>query len=915
MAPLELAAHVELARGRVPSALQKAGGPLVIAIASQEARSMGWRVPGVGMHAVSRFTQYQDLLVMTRDLGAKFLVFRDPVLPRHASGARFTKDFLAVGLVRSDKAMQFVVYAPSAPTAASTPRATAHRGLASTVACAKVPSMHDLRSLRVLVFWTAFSCLMFELLIARLADFFLGFRNTFLALPVTFLGLALGSLYVHFRPQLVGRFTVRGSLFALAAISFTTLAVVLVILTRGFTVIAADDAGFYMSDAAAKTAIFVVGFIIPFFVFGRILTLCYHVERDHIGRIYSADFFGAALGCFLTPVLFHFISLPGVVLVWMVSLSAVVVFFLKASTRVTAAVIAGLLALNVGFYFAVQWLEGSVEYQYYSRDPDPPKTREIASRWNEFSRVQLVRFEFKNDRRSHYKVIHDDGRSNVHVRPYRPGHTTKPEILDALESPFIMQRPVKEVLVMFAGCGDEMIRIRELSGGTARVTGVELNPACVSLPATAPELATHRLAEFFALPDVNMKFMEGRAFLMQNEKKFDMIYVGSSAATALQVTGHTRKYLYTKEAMQDYMRALAPNGVLMFDYQGTSYIVETLKHIAAEQGFAPLDDKVILLRSRFGKNRPTTNDLLFSREGFTAEDVKRLTTFHDQAPAMVRYAPGIEKPVPVDAALVQGPLIPKEDLVTDDRPFILDLDFSGYRPFPDTAKLRDLRSYESWLRVTTLILLVTLSALVIAWASWSRERRAPAPALAYLLISGFCYMLVEVALMARLELFLQDPAVAMASVITIFLVTTGVGSLTHGRLLALVPMRAFPFVVAGLVLLTIPVLGLVLEHLVGLPLIARLLVVAVVTFPIGTALGVFYPWIVGRLVANDRAASVPITYGISTLASVIGASFAMTMMIPWGFTRLLLLGAAGYTVLGALVLLHARVLRRPLFGG
>lgn len=774
--------------------------------------------------------------------------------------------------------------------------------------------MHDLRSLRVLVFWTAFSCLMFELLIARLADFFIGFRNSFLALPVTFLGLALGSLYVHFRPQVVGRFTVRGSLFALAAVSFSTLAIVLVILTRGFTIIAADDAGFYLGDAAAKTAIFVAGFIIPFFVFGRILTLCYHVERDHIGRIYSADFFGAALGCFATPVLFHFISLPGVVLVWMISLSAVVVFFLKANTRVTAAVVAGLLALNVGFFYAVRWLEGSVEYKYYSREEDAPKTREIASRWNEFSRVQLVRFEFKNERRSHYKVIHDDGRSNVHVRAFTPGRTTMPVVLDALESPFIMGHDIKDALVMFAGCGDEMIRIRELSGDKARVTGVELNPACVALPTSAPELESMRIADFFKLPDVEMRFMEGRAFLMQNDKKFDMIYVGSSAPTALQVTGHTRKYLYTKEAMREYLRALAPHGVLIFDYQGTNFIVQILKVLAAEEGFAPIDDKVILLRSRFGKNRPTTNDLLFSKDGFTDEDVTRLTGFHAEAADMVRYAPGIANPKAADKALVKGPLIDAKEIVTDDRPFIIDLDFSNYRPIPEQATLQDLRAYESWLRITTLIGLVTLAGLFITWASWSRERRAPAPALAYLLISGFCYMLVEVALMAKLELFMQDPAVAMATVITIFLLTTGVGSLVHQRLISLVGIRVFPFVVAALVLLAIPALRVVLEYLVGLPLVVRLLVVAVVTFPIGTALGAFYPWLVDRLVATDHGSNVPITYGISTLASVIGASFAMTMMIPWGFNRLLLLGVAGYVVLGVLIVVHAGLLRRPLFG-
>ena len=169
--------------------------------------------------------------------------------------------------------------------------------------------------------------------------------------------------------------------------------------------------------------------------------------------------------------------------------------------------------------------------------------------------------------------------------------------------------------------------------------------------------------------------------------------------------------------------------------------------------------------------------------------------------------------------------------------------------------------------------------------------------------------------MAKLELYLQDVTVSMASVITVFLLTSGLGAMAHQRIIGRIGMRAFPFVVAALVLGVIPLLGVVLHHLTGLPLIGRLVVVALLVFPIGTALGAFYPWLVGRLVATEHAAAVPITYGISTLASVMGASFAMTMMIPWGFSRLLVLGAAGYLLLGAFVLLHARVLRRPLFAG
>jgi phosphate/sulfate permease len=77
----------------------------------------------------------------------------------------------------------------------------------------------------------------------------------------------------------------------------------------------------------------------------------------------------------------------------------------------------------------------------------------------------------------------------------------------------------------------------------------------------------------------------------------------------------------------------------------------------------------------------------------------------------------------------------------------------------------------------------------------------------------------------------------------------------------------------------------------------------------------FYPFAVHSLVLKDREQSVPVTYGISTLSSVIGATYAMTMMIKWGFTMIILQGIVLYVVLGFAVILY-RALRgeRALIG-
>jgi hypothetical protein len=71
--------------------------------------------------------------------------------------------------------------------------------------------MNENKGFRLLVFIAAFSCLMFELIISRVADFYLDSRNGFVAIPITFLGLAFGSLHVQFRKRIVERFSVRPS--------------------------------------------------------------------------------------------------------------------------------------------------------------------------------------------------------------------------------------------------------------------------------------------------------------------------------------------------------------------------------------------------------------------------------------------------------------------------------------------------------------------------------------------------------------------------------------------------------------------------------------------------------------------------------------------------------------------------------
>lgn len=91
-------------------ARDREGGTLVVGISSQESRSMGWRVPGVGMHSISGRTRFNDVLVMVRDLGARYLIFRDHVPSRIARSKEFEQTFVKVDEVKATRTRTFVIY-------------------------------------------------------------------------------------------------------------------------------------------------------------------------------------------------------------------------------------------------------------------------------------------------------------------------------------------------------------------------------------------------------------------------------------------------------------------------------------------------------------------------------------------------------------------------------------------------------------------------------------------------------------------------------------------------------------------------------------------------------------------------------------------------------------------------------------
>ena len=422
-----------------------------------------------------------------------------------------------------------------------------------------------------------------------------------------------------------------------------------------------------------------------------------------------------------------------------------------------------------------------------------------------------------------------------------------------------------------------------------------------------PDLANYQLKDFYALPNIELKIAEGRSFLATDPRKFDVVFVGSKAATNTQLTGHTRKYLDTIEAYGLYLDRLNDGGILYFNHQPLDDVIATLKRVFIARGLPDFDKCAVAIAVSTG------TDLMVSPSGFSREELQRLIDADSPKRPALTYAPILREGPGRAADMIKAPLDPAYRVITDDRPYFYAPDLSLYKPFPSFKELQDGSFYYNYTRLTTLFALLLFSALFITAACLRRSGRPPGAAIGYLLVTGFCYLLVEVTLMARLELLLQDLLTSMATTLTVFLLASAIGSLLSSRLGKWVDMRYYPLLVAALVLATMATVEYSIVHLLGWPLWARILISAALTAPVGVCLGVFYPYLVARLVAKGHEDAVPITYGISTLSSVAGASYAMTIMMATGFDSMLRQAAIGYLALAILVTAYTLVTPRGLF--
>ncbi len=740
-----------------------------------------------------------------------------------------------------------------------------------------------MRNPKTSVFLLSVAALAFEVAAARLASFLLLSQYAYLSLAMAALGGAVGAALVARHPD---RWRPDRKLSPLLGLSFGSA-------TLGLIIPWPDP---------LRAPAFVLFAGLPYLVVGAWMAGVFQVARDRSNQLYFYDLSGAATGVVVGLILMQWagpLALAG--LVSLLSLGASFrAAFTRPRFRLTATASTLILTVTV-VSTAGAWLPGLTRSLTPMRSKSMGAARALTglpiwTRWSSFSRVDVVKTG-DPDR----MVIFTDGGAATETIRYN-GDLSEVAYLgsEAGAFPFTLKGDGKTLIIGPGGGKDLLLA---LLAGSTDVTAVEVNPLIVEAVADLAGFTGNPYAD----PRVKTLVTDGRAFVRSTREQYDLIYLSlvMTGTAERNAWGLNENFIYTTQAMADYLAKLRPGGeigLVLHDGGDVIRAVGLSLQALMARGVPP--DQAARHLGLFTRQpqvtapRAMTHErpiLIVSRDLPSAAEVARWKDLAGKAGLSALLLPDSD---PKDTLLaLPAAKTPREALdgyvklfsrlgvdarpATDDRPFFYAAGQSAPRRVAFTLGA---------------VLLAGVAVLIFSLAVGPARGKAPsgpaataAPWIAA--ASGLGYMLVEVSFIQTLRGLVAEPTVATGVVLSALLVSSGLGSLSAGRLRGGRSGRAVlvASLITSVALLAYPVLVARASGLLaGASLARRVGVAALAAAVPGFAMGLPFPYALGR---TDSPAAVWMANGV---CSVIGSVAALLVAMTVGLSFTLGLGALTY---------------------
>jgi len=774
----------------------------------------------------------------------------------------------------------------------------------------------------------------FEILLMRLLSIVHWHHFAYMIISLALLGYGASGTFIALARNILSRnFALT---FSLSAIAFAVTMVASFILGQRVPFNALEVV--WNPRQFLHLAAMYLAFFVPFFFAASCIGLAFTCARTTISRIYFFDLLGAGIGACGVVLSLFVLSLQDALRV-------------LAAIAVTASAIAALgvprrynllpahaLVLTILFFALPQsWLEFRMSpYKGLQQTLEVIEARIVAETSGPLGLLTVVAspavpfrhapglsFSARYEPPEQLALFTDGDGMSVITR--HDGNDDALRYMDDVTQalPYkLLERP--RVLVLGAGGGTDVLFA--LYHGARSVDAVEIDARTV-------QLVRDRFGDFagnlYDHDQVTVHVAEARGFVAQSKQGFDLVQVSlldSFAASGAGVQALGESYLYTVEALQDYLRHLTPGGLLAItrwielpprdNLKLVATAIEALEHT----GVANPGARIAIVRSW------NTSTLLVRNGDFPANAIESIREFASSRSFDTAWYPSIRKDQVNRFNILPEPYLYDGTLqllgndrdayidrykfhiapATDDRPYFFH--FFKWSAFEEMMALRTqggagLIEWGYLILVGTLVqavvaggvlILLPLSVVRPAWRRGSGRRMG-----VYFLLLGLAFLFVEMAFIQKFILFLSHPLYSVAVVLSGFLLFAGMGSAFSARFAQVAadakrsPVMYATFAIAAIAasyLLLLPaVFGKFASIAEPMKIALSLLLIA----PLAFFMGMPFPIGLGR-VARWAPAFVPWAWGINGFASVVSASLATLLAIELGFTAVVLLAVLLY---------------------
>lgn len=654
----------------------------------------------------------------------------------------------------------------------------------------------------------------------------------------------------------------------------------------------------------------------PFFFFGLVMSTSFSASSGKSGLLYGSDLLGAGAGAVSSLIIIGLAG-PGRA-VFMTSLAALLAAFIFRA-RLTALMAASAAALLIILNPALIQVRMS-PYKELELALKHPGAEHMSTYQSGFSRLDFFKSPMARFAPGLSLGYLEELPSQVGLSIDGAGVTAVTdaggdmEFLRHLPSalPYEIKKRSSSLVIDPRG-GLQVLLAREF--GVESIRSIESNP-----------LVTEAIGKDFSVFSGGI-YSRGsytglaRSVLMKHPWKFDVIDISLTGAVPSGPFGMNEDYRFTVEAFGEYLSRLEPDGALSIslyilppprtELRLLSSAIKAIEQAGIEDSWR----RIAAIRS-WG-----ALCILIKPSPFTPEETSRIKEFSRRNGFDLVYYPGIKKEetnihvrMPDDAyyrafASIINPATREEFLdgyvfnvraVHDDRPF--------FHYFLRPENIRETHALaggkwqyfieEGYLLPFVLIQALVLSLLLIVLPMFQtkRKRTRPGAVLLYFVLLGTGFMFIEIPLIQKMILPLENPYYAVAGVLASMLISSGLGSLLSQKIRT-------RYMVLALAILIIPY-GLLINtlalNLLPFPMPLRFFLVFLLVMPAGVLMGMPFPLGI-RLLGERAPGLIPWAWAVNGCFSVLAPLLATMLAMSSGFRSVFLLGAAAYAMAFAVI--------------